>query len=39
MLLIWFKKSDLNTKVTEIEGKTSDISGLATKSALTVVKC
>ena len=32
------KKTDFNTKVTEIEGKIPDISGLATKSALTVVE-
>ena len=38
MLLIWLKKTDFNTKVTEIEGKIPDISSLATKSALTVVE-
>ena len=32
------KKTDFNTKVTEIEGKIPDISNLATKSALTVVE-
>ena len=32
------KKTDFNTKVTEIEGKIPDISSLATKSTLTVVK-
>ena len=32
------KKTDFNTKVTEIEGKIPDISSLATKSALTVVE-
>ena len=32
------KKTDFNTKVTEIEGKIPDISGLPTKSALTVVE-
>ena len=32
------KKTDLNTKVTEREGKIPDISGLATKSVLTVVE-
>ena len=38
MLLIWFKKTDFNTKVTEIEGKIPDVSSLVTKSALTVVE-
>ena len=38
MLLIWLKKTDFNTKVTEIEGKIPDISDLATKSDLTVVE-
>ena len=38
MLLIWLKKTDFKTKVIEIEGKVPDISGLATKSALTVVE-
>ena len=38
MLLIWLKKTDLNSKVTEIEGKIPDISDLATKSALTVAE-
>ena len=38
MLLIWLKKTDFNTKVTEIEGKIPDISSLATKFALTVVE-
>ena len=38
MLLIWLKKTDFNTKVTEIEGKIPDISSLATKSALKVVE-
>ena len=32
------KKTDFNTKVTEIEGKIPGISSLATKSALTVVE-
>ena len=36
MLLIWLKKIDFNTKVTEIEGKIPDVSSLATKSVLTV---
>ena len=38
MLLIWLKKTDINTKVTEIEGKIPDVSSLATKSAITVVE-
>ena len=38
MLLIWLKKADFNTKVTEIEGKIPDASSFATKSALTVVE-
>ena len=38
MLLIWLKKTDFNTKVTEIEGKIHDASSLVTKSALTVVE-
>ena len=32
------KKTDFNTKVTEIDDKIPDISSLATKSALTVVE-
>ena len=32
------KKTDFNTKVTEIEGKISDVTSLVTKSALTVVE-
>ena len=32
------KKTDFNTKVTEIEGKIPSISGLATNSALTAVE-
>ena len=38
MLPIWLKKTDFNTKVTEIEGKIPDISSLATKSASKVVE-
>ena len=38
MALIWLKKTDFNTKVTEIESKIPDVSCLATKSALTVVE-
>ena len=32
------KKTDYNTKITEIEGKIPDISGLATKTALTAIE-
>ena len=32
------KKTDFNTKVTEIKGKITDISSLAKKSTLTVVE-
>ena len=32
------KKTDFNTKITEVEGKIPNISGLATTSALTVVE-
>ena len=32
------KKTDFNTKVTEIEAKIPDVSSLVTKSALTVVE-
>ena len=32
------KKTDFNTKVTEIESKILDVSSLVTKSALTVVE-
>ena len=32
------KKTDYNTKITEIEGKIPDISGLVTKTALTAVE-
>ena len=38
MLLIWLRKTDFSTKVTEIEGKIPDISDLATKSALKVIE-
>ena len=38
MLLVWLKKTDFNTNVTEIEGKLPDVSSLVTKSALTVDK-
>ena len=33
-----FKRTDCNTKITEIEGKIPDISSLATKTALTTVE-
>ena len=32
------KKTDYNTKITEVEGEIPDISGLATKTALTTVE-
>ena len=35
MLVVWLKKTDFNTKVTEIEGKIPSITGLATNSELT----
>ena len=38
MLMVWLKKADFNTKVTEIEGKISSITGLATNLELTAVK-
>ena len=38
MLLLWLKKTDFNTKITEIEGKITDVSSFVTKSALTVVE-
>ena len=34
MLLIWFNKADFNTKVTEVEGKTPDVSSLVKKTDL-----
>ena len=36
--MIWLKKTDFNGKVTEIEGTIPSISGLGTKSDLTVVE-
>ena len=33
--MVLFKKTDYNTKITEIEDKLPDISNLATKTALT----
>ena len=39
MLAIWSKKkTDFNTKITEVEGKRPNISGLAKSSALTAVE-
>ena len=38
MLLIWLKKKDFNTKVTEIKTIIPDVSSLVKKSALTVVE-
>ena len=38
MLVVWLKKTDFNTKVTEIGGKIPSISSLATNSALTAVE-
>ena len=38
MLVIWFKKTDFNTKVTEIEGKIPSITYLATNSELSAVE-
>ena len=38
MLVVWLKKTDFNTKVTEIEGKIPSITGVATNSALTAVE-
>ena len=38
MLLAWLKKTDFNTKVTEIEGKIPSITGLATNSELTAAE-
>ena len=32
------KKTDYNTKITNIEDKTPDVSGLATKTGLTTVE-
>ena len=38
MLVAWLKKTDFNTKVTEIAVKIPSISSLATNSALTAVE-
>ena len=32
MLVVWLKKTDFNTKVTEIEGKIPDVSNLVKKT-------
>ena len=32
MLVVWFKKTDFNSKVTEIEGKIPDVSSLVEKT-------
>ena len=37
ILAAWLKKTDLNAKITEIEGKITSITGLDTNSALTAV--
>ena len=36
MLVTWLKKTDFNSKITEVDGKIPSITGLATNSALTV---
>ena len=36
--MILLKKTDCNTKITEIEGKIPDVSSLATKTELTIVE-
>ena len=38
MLVTWLKKTDFNSKISEIEGKIPSNSGLATSSALTAVE-
>ena len=38
MLLVLLKKTDFDSKITEVEGKIPNISGLATKSSLTAVE-
>ena len=38
MLVVWLKKTDFNTKVTEMEGKIPSITGLATNSKLSAVE-
>ena len=36
--MVLLKKTNYNTKITELENKISDISNLATKTALTTVE-
>ena len=36
--MTWLKKTDFNTKITEVEGKIPNISELTTSSALTAVE-
>ena len=38
MLVVWLKKTDFNSKISEVENKIPSITGLATNSALTVVE-
>ena len=38
ILVVWLKKTDFNSKVTEIEGKIPSITGLATNSELTAIE-
>ena len=38
MLVVWLKKTDFNSKISEVEGKISSITGLATNSELTAVE-
>ena len=38
MLVVWLKKTDLNFKITEVEGKITNITGSATSPALTAVE-
>ena len=38
MLVAWLKKTDFNSKISEVEGKIPSISGLATNSELTAVE-
>ena len=38
ILAVFVKKTDYNTKITEIEGKISDTSNLVTETALTTAE-
>ena len=38
MLLIWLKKTDFNSKVTEIEGKIPDVTNLVKKKQILILK-